>query len=185
MENVDIYLRRFDEILCQMASKMLSPRITNNITQDFIRTMIPHHQAAIYMCENLLNYTDYEPLIQIARGIIVMQTRGINQMEEISRTTSCRCNSNCDVKNYIDEYFRITNEMIYKMRNSLRSKNINLNFVDEMIPHHEGAVQMCNNLLKYCIDSRLSNVAKQIIREQSRGIKQLEQIRQNICNCDD
>ena len=78
------YLTRFDEILNQMADEMLSQEVTNSITIDFIRCMIPHHRAAIYMSENLLNYTRYEPLQKIARGIIEMQTKGIEQMEEIA-----------------------------------------------------------------------------------------------------
>ena len=51
------YLYRFDQILDEMAEKMLNPNIVNNITLNFIECMIPHHQAAIYMSENLLRYT--------------------------------------------------------------------------------------------------------------------------------
>ena len=67
------------------------------------------------------------------------------------------------------------------MKNSPRCVNINLDFVGEMIPHHEGAIQMCNNLLQYRIDPRLADVARTIIEEQSRGVKELEQIRRMLC----
>lgn len=174
------YLNRFDEILCQMKDKMLSTYITNNITINFIETMIPHHQAAIYMCENLLKYTEYDPLINIARNIIVTQTKGIEQMKEISMSTYGYLNSKCDVKHYEKSYFCITKNMICKMKESLRSNNINLNFVSEMIPHHEGAILMCENLLKYCIDPRLKIVAENIIEEQTNGVKDLKQIRKDL-----
>lgn len=72
--------------------------------------------------------------------------------------------------------------MICRMRNSLRSNNINLNFVSEMIPHHEGAIKMCENLLKYKIDPRLEVVARDIISEQSEGVEELENIRRNLEN---
>lgn len=176
------YLERFDQILCEMANKMLSANFTNNITLNFIECMIPHHMAAICMCENLLNFTNYEPLQRIANDIIRTQTRGIEQMSEIARTTCGYNNSECDVNRYIRRYFAITRNMICRMRNSPRCININLNFVNEMIPHHEGAVQMCNNLLQYCIDPRLRNVADSIIREQTEGIRQLKQIRNCLCN---
>ena len=78
-------------------------------------------------------------------------------------------------------YTNITNEMIEKMKNSPRCYNINLDFVGEMIPHHEGAVKMCENLLQYYIDPRLKQVANTIIEEQSRGIEELKQIRQKLC----
>ena len=81
------YLLKFDQILNNMGERMLSDDIINNITINFIRCMIPHHQAAIYMCENLLKYTQYKPLIAIANNIINMQTRGIEQMRQIERTT--------------------------------------------------------------------------------------------------
>lgn len=180
-QNVNKYLMRFDEILCQMADKMLSQEITNSITINFIKCMIPHHQAAIYMCENLLQYTDYQPLIQIANNIIKTQTKGIEQMQYILATTRGYKNSNQNVKCYMDEYFKITKNMLARMKNSPRCQNINLNFVNEMIPHHEGAIEMCNNLLKYCIDPRLKEVAKNIIKEQSQGVNQLKDIQRNLC----
>ena len=88
-ENAKMYLQKFDQILCTMACRMLSKIPTRSITLDFIECMIPHHQAAIYMCENLLKFTSYRPLQEIAHGIIRMQTRGISQMREIASTTKC------------------------------------------------------------------------------------------------
>ena len=159
------YLNRFDQILSEMSEKMLHAELTNySITIDFIRCMIPHHQAAIYMSENLLMYTRYQSLIEIAKGIIAMQTKGIEEMKEILRTTSGYMNMERDINTYLTKYFEITNNMIEKMKNSPRCVNINLDFVNEMIPHHEGAIQMCNNLMQYYIDPRLRNVANTIIR---------------------
>lgn len=174
------YLTRFDQILSEMSNKMLSTRLTNNITVDFIKTMVPHHQAAIYMSENLLQYTRLEPLRKIARNIIEMQTKGINEMQEIERTTSGFPNSMQNVKDYITRYLEITKDMIRKMKNSPRNVNINLNFVGEMIPHHEGAIAMCQNLLQYNIDTRLRTVANNIVKEQSEGVQQLKKIQRMI-----
>ena len=47
------------------------------------------------------------------------------------------------------------------------------NFISEMIPHHKGAIAMCNNLLQYNIDPRLRKVAENIIKEQSKGVEEL------------
>lgn len=175
-QNVNNYLNRFDEILYNMENKMLSQNVTNSITINFIICMIPHHQAAIYMCENLLKYTKYQPLIQISNRIIQTQTKGIEQMKHILNTTVGYINSNKNVNNYMKEYFRIVNIMISGMKNSARTNNINYNFTTEMIPHHEGAIAMCNNLLKYQIDPRLKNVAQNIIQEQSKGVIELKNI---------
>ncbi len=181
MEYCRRYLDRFFEILNKMREEMLSQQITGNITIDFIKTMIPHHQAAIYMCQNLLEYTHYQPLINIANNIINEQTNGIEQMRFISNTTQYFSNSPSDVKNYNERYLEIVNNMVNGMRNSPRYRNINFDFIGEMIPHHEGAIAMCENVLKYQIDSRLKNVAENIIKEQSRGVQDLIQIRRNMC----
>lgn len=178
---MESYFERFDEILQNMAREMLSQDVTDSITVNFIKCMIPHHQAAIYMCENLLKYTNYIPLQKIAENIIQMQTKGIKEMREILKTTKGYINSELDVMAYMNRYLIITNNMIDKMKNSPRCNNINLSFIGEMIPHHEGSIAMCNNLLRFSIDPRLKEVAESIIEEQSNGVRQMEEIRKNLC----
>lgn len=174
------YLCRYDEIVNEMAEKMLSQNVTNSITINFIEDMIPHHQAAIEMSKNLLEYITYQPLQEIAKNIIKMQTTGIEQMEEIEKTTYGFSNMPQDVNNYMKKYLEITKNMIENMRNTPRLVNIGLNFTYEMIPHHKGAIAMCENLLQYRIDPRLKLVAESIIKEQSRGVEELEKIQKKI-----
>lgn len=186
MQNMQIvrtnrYLYRYDEILNQMAEKMLSQNVTNSVTINFIECMIPHHQAAIDMSENLLQYTRYQPLQEIAKNIIKMQTEGIKQMEEIAKTTYGFPNTLQVVDHYRQKYLEITKKMIERMRNAPRSVNINLNFTNEMIPHHEGAIAMCENLLQYRIDPRLKLVADSIIKGQSKGVKELKEVQKRLC----
>ena len=113
MQNMQIvrakkYLYRYDEIVNQMAEKMLSQNVTNCVTINFIECMIPHHQAAIYMSENLLEYTRYQPLQEIAKNIIKMQTEGMKQMEEICKTTYGFPNTQQVIENYRQKYLEIT-----------------------------------------------------------------------------
>ncbi len=175
------YLSRFDEILNQMAEKMLSQEVTNSITINFIQCMIPHHQAAIYMSENLLEYTTYQPLQQIAKNIIKRQTEGIEQMKEIARTNYGYQNMIQDIKCYEEKYLEITKNMIERMKNTPKCVYINLDFTNEMIPHHEGAIAMCKNLLSYRIDPRLKAVADAIIKEQSKGVEELKEVQRKLC----
>ena len=174
------YLRRFDQILCEMSNRMLLFSTTSNITINFIECMIPHHEAAISMSENLLTYTNYKPLYEMANNIIQVQTRGVQQMKQIVRTTQTRANFPNHVTSYENEYLRITKKMISKMKDSLRIQNINIDFAAEMIPHHEGAIEMCSNLLKYPVDQRLKLVAEDIIKEQTNGIKKLKCIQEEL-----
>ncbi len=186
MQNMQIvrakkYLYRYDEIVNQMAEKMLSQNVTNCVTINFIECMIPHHQAAIYMSENLLEYTRYQPLQEIAKNIIKMQTEGMKQMEEICKTTYGFPNTQQVIENYRQKYLEITRNMIDEMKNTPRCVNINLNFTNEMIPHHLGAIAMCENLLSYRIDPRLKLIADSIIKEQSDGVKHLKEVQKRLC----
>lgn len=175
------YIHRFDQILCEMSNKMLSFNITSNITINFLECMIPHHEAAICMCDNLLTYTNYEPLYEIANNIIKNQTNGVIQMKNLLRTTMTRANMPNDVTSYENKYLCIVKNMVDKMKNSERTQNINYNFTSKMIPHHEGSIQMCNNLLQYPVDPKLIAIANSIINEQTKGIVEFKKIQEELC----
>lgn len=181
IDNVKLYLNRFDNILENMVSEMEASIITGSITKDFIRTMIPHHKAAILMSKNLLNYSNYQELMEIARNIIKVQEEEIKEMEKIYKSSNL-INGIIEIRNYIENYTSIFHTMIYKMKNSKRTCNINLDFTYEMIPHHEGAILMCKNLLNYQINPDLKSLALKIIELQSEGITKLQLIRKNLLN---
>ncbi len=174
------YLRRFDEILCRMSNKMLLFNTTSNITINFIECMIPHHEAAVDMCENLLTYTNYKPLYEISNNMMKVQTNGINELKEIVRTTKTCSSIPNHLKTYENDYLCIAKDMVNKMKNSLRIQNINLDFTSQMIPHHEGAIKMCKNLIKYPVDPRLILIANSIIKEQTEGIEKLKKIQDDL-----
>ena len=80
------YLRRFDDILQSMTTKMKKSERTPNITLDFISEMIPHHEGAIEMSKNLLQYNNIDPkLRKLAENIICSQSEEIKLMEEIRK----------------------------------------------------------------------------------------------------
>ncbi len=174
------YLMRFDQILNTMERRMLSGSSTSNITKDFIKAMIPHHEAAILMCQNLLKYPVSPTLTEIAQNIIKTQTREIETMRIINRTSSSDQNDSQTALTYYNTYLSITRRMIMRMMESARSIDITLDFVTEMIPHHEGAILMCKNVLMYPINPKLRQLAKEIIEQQSRGVKQLLEIRNQL-----
>lgn len=176
------YLNRYDEILRIMSNQMLHLPITNNISLDFINSMIPHQQAAIYMCENLLEYTTNMYLRDLALRIIKISRKNIDEMLNIRRTIKPQINRPEDVNRYVSKYLSITNNMINKMRNSHRTPNIGINFIGAMIPHHEGAVLLCQNVLQYQIDPRLRILALAMIEELNGEIQQLNSIKNTILN---
>ena len=76
-ENVQQYINTFEEILADMENGMDNAELSNSISATFINQMIPHHEAAIKMSENILKYSDDAAVRSIAEGIITEQTKSI------------------------------------------------------------------------------------------------------------
>lgn len=170
------YLTEFHCILDDMIQGMTSTPLTDSISHNFITQMIPHHQGAIRMSQNLLKYTTYIPLQDIALGIISEQTKSIENM----RKAECACgkltNSQQDLCLYQRRMEQIMKSMFSKMRNACADNDINGNFMREMIPHHQGAVEMSENTLQYDICPELVPILEAIITSQKRGIRQMQQL---------
>ena len=178
---VNCYLKKYDQILCTMLNEMLLPYESCSITLYFIQGMIPHHEGAIKMCENLLTYSNHSKLQEMAQEMIQKQTSQIEIMRKIATTTSYIESNLNEFNKYRSCFLEVTHQMGNRMKMACRSNDIHLNFINEMIPHHEGAIKMCKNLIKYSIDERLEKLAREIIEEESQGIIELGKMRNEIC----
>ena len=176
------YLSRFYEILDEMIRGMTCARLTESISHNFIVQMIPHHRAAIEMSESLLRYSDFAPLRRIAERIISEQTQSIKDMEKALPCCEMKMNSQQDLFRYGKRFGEITREMFSQMRSACSDNNINADFMREMIPHHQGAIRMSGNALKYPICPQLVPILKAIITSQERGVREMEKLlRQTEC----
>lgn len=82
------YLTRYREITENMICKMNGADFTDSISQNFINQMIPHHEAAIEMSQNLLRYTTNLPLQNLADKIISGQSRDVEKMKSMLKKCS-------------------------------------------------------------------------------------------------
>ena len=71
---------------------------------------------------------------------------------------------------YLTRYREITENMICKMNGADFTDSISQNFINQMIPHHEAAIEMSQNLLRYTTNLPLQNLADKIISGQSRDV---------------
>lgn len=175
------YLSRYYEILDCMIEKMTNAKLCDSVSQNFIAQMIPHHEAAIQMSENLLKYTTCVPLQDIANCIIAEQSTGIEEMKEML----CECEKckNCerDLCLYRRRFDKISRRMFDEMGFACCDNNINANFIRQMIPHHEGAVRMCKNALSFCVCSPLRAMLCEIIDNQQRQIREMKRLLNAFC----
>ena len=174
------YLCSFYEILDDMIEGMTGAELNNSLSHNFIVQMIPHHEAAIRMSENLLQYTTFVPLQNIAQNIIKEQTESIANMQEVLYNCSEVTNSDEDICLYQRQIHKIMQVMFSEMHNAPATNNINADFMKEMIPHHMGAIRMSENALRFLICPELIPILKAIISSQKRGVQEMERLLQCI-----
>lgn len=177
--NTQKYLQCFNAILSNMIYDMNHATLLSSLSMTFINQMIPHHYAAIQMSKNLLLYTTNIPLQTIAQNIINAQTKSIQDMMNIYNCCSCE-NNQSDISAYLGAYEKISSTMFTSMQNADSSNNINLSFINEMIPHHYGAIEMSKSLLQYPICKELYPILNTIITLQEQGINQMKQLQNQI-----
>lgn len=170
------YLTCFEDILDRMICGMTHAELTNSVSHNFIMQMIPHHEAAIRMCKNLLRYTTFQPLEEIANNIITEQTAGIASMRSILPCCSCYGNTYEECCGYQSAFRTISEEMFTQMQTAESVNDINTDFIREMIPHHEGAIRMCENALEQSICPSLVPILENIIVTQRRGVAEMKAI---------
>lgn len=176
------YLHRFYEILDRMVCGMTHAELTESISHNFIVQMIPHHQAAIEMSQNVLPCITSRPLRQIAESIIAAQTKSIADMEAVLPCCTALCSPAIDLSLYQRRMDLIFQTMFTEMGSAPETDQIGANFMREMIPHHEGAIRMSKNALKYGVCPELVPILCAIITSQRRGVQEMQALLR-CCGC--
>ncbi len=172
-DNTKDYIEAYYMIFEEMKSKMESVIPGNSISQNFINRMIPHHEAAISMAENILKYTTNIEIEEIAKTIIKEQSEDIATMKTLKETCTEENNSR-DMFLYEKGYLDAFNKMIQGMSNAQTGNNVNVDFLTEMIPHHEGAINMAKNLLKFEVCEPLRTLAENIVTSQTSQAEEMK-----------
>ena len=73
--------------------------------------------------------------------------------------------------------------MFCRMEEARAVNELGCNFMREMIPHHQGAVEMSANALQYHICPELRPVLNAIIASQQRGIRQMRRLLRRLGCC--
>lgn len=175
-DNTKEYIDNFYKILDEMSENMKAVTPSSSISGTFIRQMIPHHEGAIKMSENILNYTTDTSIEELAKTIITEQTKEISQMQYMLEECINKTNSELDVNLYMREFNTIFENMIKRMNNSSSTNNLNVDFLTEMIPHHEGAIAMSKNVLKYDLCPELKKLAENIVVGQSSQLSLMQNL---------
>ncbi len=82
------FQNRMNRIMDTMFAAMEDACSDNELNDNFLREMIPHHRGAVEMSQNTLQYHICPGLIPILNAIIASQEKGICQMEALLRGES-------------------------------------------------------------------------------------------------
>ena len=177
------YLLAYYQILDDMIRGMTEAQLKGSVSQNFIAQMIPHHMAAVEMSRNVLRFTKFPAVRHIASSIMQTQTVGIEKLRAMEACCETYCSPEGDRYLYQRRNSQILDQMFCDMSTARHSSQTGLDFMRQMIPHHRGAVEMAENALQYELCPQLIPVLKNIIEEQLRGIRQMQQLLSCVRTC--
>jgi uncharacterized protein (DUF305 family) len=153
----------------------------------FIDAMTPHHQGGVDMAKAALEKSQHPELKKLARQIIAAQNKEIAQMKQWRQAWYPQAG---DKPLAYDAHKGHTMEMSPEQeKNMMMSMNLSqtdapfdLNFINAMIPHHQGAVTMAQDALSKSQRPQIKKLAQNIITSQQAEIQQMKQWRKDWYN---
>lgn len=175
------YYDNYKSILQIMKRGMEAAPKTGDPSLDFLYEMIPHHEAAVSMSENILKYGHNEQVKQLAANIIRDQLAGIGKLEALKEKLIKNPQINKQAEEaYLKTYTNIYQTMITAMQDAKLTGNIDKDFLEEMIPHHEGAIKMSQNIMKYTQNTELKTILQNIITTQQKQLAEMKNLLKTI-----
>lgn len=136
----------------------------------FVSEMVPHHQGAIRMARLAREKAEHPEIVALADAIIASQSTEIDQMNGMDRRLSREGEAEGDLG--------MSDSMMGMDMDALaKAKPFDREFIDEMIPHHQGAIHMARVALANGKDEEVRDLAEAIIVAQSAEIEKMNQWR--------
>jgi uncharacterized protein (DUF305 family) len=155
-------------------SEMKSSPNAANATYDlqFLDTMIAHHQGAVDMAKMAAAKAEHAELKTLAVNVITSQEKEIGEMKAWREKWFAGASPamNMEMAGMNDSM----KDMDMTKLGSLTGNAFDLEFIEQMIPHHEGAVIMAKEALQKSQRAEIKNMANAIIRDQEAEIKQMK-----------
>ncbi len=167
------YLCCYYQILDEMIQGITTAKLTRSLSHNFIVQIIPHHQAAVRMCRNLLQYSDDGAVRRLAQRITDQQTQGLQAMEGLLPDCGQPANPQMDLRLCHRRTELILRELFSQMGSAPEGNRLDLVFLRQMIPHHLGAARMAQNTLRYQVATGLAPVLRSTIDTHCKEVRQM------------
>lgn len=140
----------------------------------FIDNMVPHHRAAIEEAQVALDNTDRPELRNLAQNIVSSQEGEIRELKQIKEQEFGTSNVPSGMS---DEEMQMMG-MSMTPEELAQARPFDKAFLDNMIPHHQSAIDMAQVALDNSNNQDIQRIAGQIVEAQRAEIQQMEQWRQ-------
>ena len=146
----------------------------------FIDSMIPHHQGALVMAQEVLQKSKRPELIKLAKGMLAEQNKEIAQMQQWRKQWYPKASAtpimwHAAMNHEMSMTAEHKQSMMMSMSLGKADAGFERRFLDAMIPHHQGAVTMGQDLLKKSKRPEMQKLAQNIIKSQQAEIAQMIQ----------
>ena len=137
----------------------------------FIAEMVPHHESAIEMAEIALERGEHTEIQELAGNIIASQGAEIGQLETAHERLFDAPLGEVDHGSL--GLSEADSGMSHDASALESAEPFDQEFIDMMIPHHQGAIRMARIELESGQDEDLKNLAQEIIDAQSAEIEEM------------
>ena len=148
----------------------------------FVDAMIPHHQGAVEMAQEVLSKSQRPEMKKLAQDIIAAQNREINQMKQWRKAWYPKADSkpmawHAQMGHMMAMSPEQIQAMMMKGDLGAADDQFDLRFLNAMIPHHEGALVMAKDVLSKSKRPEMKKLAQEILTSQEKEIDQMKQWR--------
>lgn len=151
---------------------MHKAKTTGNADYDFASMMIPHHEGAVAMAQDVVKGGKSAELISFSKNVIIAQQQEIAMLKDFLKTASQTPLKEAEA--FKKALAASMTPMMEGMAKVKLTNDIDQDFVALMIPHHQSAVDMAKAYLPYAVDQKIKLLAQQIIQAQEEEIKWLK-----------
>ena len=149
----------------------------------FLDAMIPHHQGAVEMAQEVLSKSQRPEMKKLAQDIIAAQNREIEQMKQWRKAWYPKADSKPMAwHSQMNHMMAMSPEqmqaMMMKGDLGAADAEFDLRFLNAMMPHHEGALVMAKDVLNKSKRPEMKQLAQEILTSQQKEIDQMKQWRQ-------
>lgn len=140
---------------------------TANTDAAFVAEMTPHHESAIEMAQIAQERAEHPEIKQLAEDIIATQSSEIETLAAINeRVGSDGETASLGLSEHAMGMSTDTAELE-------TARPFDRAFIDMMVPHHQGAIEMARVELEEGADGEAMALAEDIIAAQSREIEEM------------